>query len=158
MQWLPSIHNKGKKFNRDSAVVDPDPDSEKKTFRIRVAPHPKWIWSKKLLWKSGKTWQFLIKNAQFKNINSFLSKKIPLKTRQEYKGKIYVKNIGKILWGIRNPKNRIRIRKKTFRIHNTVTQVIERGVCRDWLPIRRREIIIGSPEGPGMIYAWISHV
>ncbi len=89
----------------------------------------------KLLWKTGKIWQFLHKNAQFININTFLSNNIPLKslpisrhikqpnslTRQEYKGEIYIKNI--IFLNpcrIRNQlKSRIRIRKKSSRIHNT---------------------------------------
>ncbi len=99
--------------------VDPDPDPvgsktfsririqirmRKKSFRIRTAPDPKWIrskLSKKLIIFDN----FSTKNAQFKYINSFLSKKLPKKltsrhnvqpkrlTRREYKGnlKFYVK-------------------------------------------------------------------
>ncbi len=46
-------------------------------------------------------------------------------TRQEYKGKIYVKNIRKNSCKIRNQlKSRIRIQqKKTFRIQNTACQI-----------------------------------
>ncbi len=69
------------------SVVDPDPvGSEtfsrirKKSFRIRAAPDPKWIWNKILwpLWHTDKIWQFLNKMLGFKNINSF--KKDPLKS------------------------------------------------------------------------------
>jgi hypothetical protein len=62
----------------------------------------------KLLWKTGKIWEFLNINARLKNMNSFLSKKYsPEKlishhneqpntlTRQENKDKIYVKNTRK---------------------------------------------------------------
>ncbi len=68
----------------------------------------------KLLWKTGKIGQYLNKNAQFKSIDSFLSKNSPLKSlntlsMQEYKGKIYVKNIRKNSCRIRN---RIRIRNQ----------------------------------------------
>ena len=59
----------------------------------------------KIFWKTDKIWQFLNENAQYKNIKSFLSKIISLKsfillqsntfTRRDYKGKNYVKNIRK---------------------------------------------------------------
>ncbi len=89
----------------------------------------------KLPRKTDKIWQFLNKNAQFKNItkikntHSFLSKNFFLEslylviicnhqTRREYKGKIYVKNIRKKSCRIRNRiriwnqlKSRIRVRK-----------------------------------------------
>ncbi len=77
--------------------------------------------------------------CSIKKYNSFLSKKYSPKklisrhneqpntpARQEYKGKIYVKNIRQKSCRIRNRirirnqlKSRIRIRKKSFRINNT---------------------------------------
>ncbi len=74
----------------------------------------------KLLWKTGKIWQFFHNNAQFKNINSFLSENIPLISLY----RVIMSNIthlqGRNTKWIRNQlKSRIRIRKKSFRIHNT---------------------------------------
>ncbi len=94
-----------------SGVVDPDPVGyetfcrirnlkriREKSFRIRIraAQDLSWIWSKTTL-KSEK--QFLNKNAQLKNTLA----------RQEYNGKIYVKNIKKIHVGS----------EKIFLIHST---------------------------------------
>ncbi len=47
-------------------------------------------------------------------------------TRREYKGKVYVKNIGKNKCRIRNQlksKIRIQTRKKSFQIHNTARNI-----------------------------------
>ncbi len=93
------------------------------------------------IWKTGKMWQFLNKNAQLKKKQFLFVKEIrysPKKlisrhneqpntlTRQEYKGKIYVKKIRTNLCRIQDRiqirnqlKSMIRIRKKLFRIHNT---------------------------------------
>jgi hypothetical protein len=60
-----------------STVVDPDPNGSETYRRI-------WIrfcneFEVKLLRKTGKRGQFLIKKTQFKSINTFLSKNIPIK-------------------------------------------------------------------------------
>jgi hypothetical protein len=60
-----------------STVVEPDPNGSETYRRI-------WIrfcneFEVKLLRKTGKMGQFLIKKTQFKNINTFLSKNIPMK-------------------------------------------------------------------------------
>ncbi len=91
-------------FRQKTSVVDPDlVGSEsfsririrKKSFRIQAAQDLKWIWSKTTSEKliNG---QFLTKNAQLKNINSFFKKNFPKKiisrhNVQPNKGKIYVK-------------------------------------------------------------------
>ncbi len=64
-------------FNVPTAsVVDPDPEKNHSgSEQLR-------IWNEfevKLLWKSGKIWLFLNKNAKLKNTNSLLSKKSPQK-------------------------------------------------------------------------------
>ncbi len=43
-------------------------------IRIRIAPDPKWIWSKKYSEKLIKFLQFHNKNSQLKNVNSFYKK------------------------------------------------------------------------------------
>ncbi len=95
-----------------TSLVNPDPVGSETFSRIQIQNNHSWSGSEqlriqnefevKLLWKTGKIWQFLNKNDQLQNINSFLSKKIfPKKlisrhnntvTKQEPKGKIYVKN------------------------------------------------------------------
>jgi hypothetical protein len=92
-------------------------------------------------------------NADFKIMNFFLSKKYSHKklisrhndqpntlTRQEHKGKIYVKNIRKNSCRIRNQLKstiRILIRKISFRIHNTaVLEKIDGSLLKAALEIQ----------------------
>ncbi len=94
-----------------SSVVDPDPVGSETFSRIRKnhsGSEQLQLWNDfevKLLGKTGKIWQFLNRDAQLKNIFLFVKKIFPLKasstfTRQEYKGKIFVKNITKNLYRI----------------------------------------------------------
>ncbi len=113
------------------SVVDPDlvpVGSEtfsririrKKLFRIR---NEFWV---RLLWKTDKIWQFLNKNTQFKNLILSVKKYFRKKLT------IHFGTMSNEQWGsetgsrfqirsrIRNQlKSIIRIRKKSFRIHNT---------------------------------------
>ncbi len=87
---------------------DPDPE---KSFRNQIRAEIRIYYEVKLFWKTFKIWQFLNKNAQLKNINAFVVKNMSKKimpvsrhnmqpntlTRKEYKGKLYVKNIRKVM-------------------------------------------------------------
>ncbi len=104
----------------------------------------------KLLWKTDKIWQYFNKNAQFENVNSFLSKQNYLKSiylviiynlTHLQDGNTKVKFMIRLLENscrirnrnrIRNQmksKIRIRIWKKLFRIHNTASFLLA-GFCR----------------------------
>jgi hypothetical protein len=117
---------------RSDQILLTESGSGKKSFRIRAAPDSKLIceFEVKLLGKTGKFEYFSTKNAHFKNINSFLSKKYSLKSlsvshhnnlttlaRQEYKGKIYVKHIRKNLIYI-GSETGSGSEKQKLRIHN----------------------------------------
>ncbi len=91
-------------------LLDSDPDPEK------IIPNPGSSWS----WKTDKIdifstkcsikKSFLLKHNSLKNPSWYIMQPNTV-TRREYKGKIYVKNIRKISWRIRNQlKSRIQTR------------------------------------------------